>query len=202
MLTVNLLRRVVNGPAKARVAVIAAMVVAVAGCAESRTDPEQRASVDERASRAFADAPVPLRALYDERNELLDGGAEAFEQRIAKLRGYPVVVNKWASWCGPCRAEFPVFQQAAIRAAKRVAFIGVNSSDNDDDARAFLEEFPLPFPSYKDPELKVARVFNGVGAFPTTAFYDRRGKVAYVHQGPYDSVDELLDDVRKYTGGN
>jgi cytochrome c biogenesis protein CcmG/thiol:disulfide interchange protein DsbE len=110
-------------------------------------------------------------------------------------------VNKWASWCGPCRAEFPVFQKAAVQEARRVAFIGVDSSDNDEDARTFLTGFPLPYPSYRDPDLKVARVFNGVGAFPTTAFYDKTGKLAYVHQGPYDSVDELMADVRRYADG-
>ena len=162
--------------------------------------PEDKAAENPAAQRAFEGAPPPLRALYADRNQLLDGGADAFERRIAELRGYPVVVNKWASWCGPCRAEFPVFQKAAIQEARQIAFVGVDSTDNDGDARDFLAEFPLPYPSYKDPELQVARVFNGVGAFPTTAFYDRRGKVAYIHQGPYDSVEELLSDVRKYAG--
>ena len=155
---------------------------------------------DPAAERAYAGAPPPLRALYDDRNQLLDGGSDAFKKRIAELRGYPVVVNKWASWCGPCRAEFPVFQKAAIRSAKKIAFVGVDSTDNVGDATEFLNEFPLTYPSYKDPDLEVARVFNGVGAFPTTAFYDKQGKVAYVHQGPYHSADELLKDVRRYTG--
>jgi cytochrome c biogenesis protein CcmG/thiol:disulfide interchange protein DsbE len=154
---------------------------------------------DPAAERAYAGAPPPLRALYDDRNQLLEGGAPAFKRRIAGLRGYPVVVNKWASWCGPCRAEFPVFQKAAVQEAKRIGFVGVDSTDNVDDANEFLGEFPLTYPSYKDPDLKVARVFNGVGAFPTTAFYDAQGKVAYVHQGPYHSVDELLRDVHRYT---
>ena len=162
--------------------------------------PDEQRPEDAAAERAFRGAPAPLRSLYEDRNELLDGGADAFERRVESLRGYPIVVNKWASWCGPCRAEFPVFQKAALQEAKRVAFLGVDSSDNDEQARTFLGEFPLPYPSYKDPDLKVARVFNGVGAFPTTAFYDKRGKVAYVHQGPYDTVDELLSDLRRYAG--
>jgi cytochrome c biogenesis protein CcmG/thiol:disulfide interchange protein DsbE len=150
------------------------------------------------AERAYRDAPPPIRALYSDRNQLLDGGADGFKRRIAGLRGYPVVVNKWASWCGPCRAEFPVFQKAAVQEAKRIAFVGVDSTDNVDDANSFLGEFPLTYPSYKDPDLKVAREFNGVGAFPSTAFYDRNGKWTHVHQGPYHSVDELVADVQRY----
>jgi thiol-disulfide isomerase/thioredoxin len=161
---------------------------------------DEAAKTDPAAERAYQGAPAPLRGLYEDRNQLLEGGADAFERRVAELRGYPIVVNKWASWCGPCRAEFPVFQKAAIQEAKRIAFLGVDSTDNDEEALEFLGDFPLTYPSYKDPDLKVARVFNGVGAFPTTAFYDKRGKVAYVHQGPYHSVEELLADVRRYTG--
>ena len=172
-------------------------VVLLVGGSDS---PDRQADEDPAAKRAYEGAPPPLRGLYRDRNQLLDGGPEAFKKRVAELRGYPIVVNKWASWCGPCRAEFPVFQKAAIQEARRIAFLGVDSTDNDDDARTFLADFPISYPSYKDPDLKVARVFGGVGAFPTTAFYDRRGKVAYVHQGPYHSVEELLADVRRYTG--
>jgi thiol-disulfide isomerase/thioredoxin len=162
--------------------------------------PKGKATEPVAANRAYDGAPPPLRKLHDDRNKLLDGGPAAFKERVAELRGYPIVVNKWASWCGPCRAEFPVFQKAAIRSARTVAFIGVDSSDNDGDARTFLTDFPLTYPSFRDPDLKVARVFNGVGAFPTTAFYDKRGDLAYVHQGPYDSVESLLGDTRKYAG--
>ena len=188
--------------ARAAVLAVAALAALVGVLLLTRgTDaPETQAPEDAAAERAFQGAPAPLRGLYADRNKLLDGGADAFEARVEELRGYPIVVNKWASWCGPCRAEFPVFQKAAVQEAKRIAFIGVDSTDNDDDAAEFLNKFPLPYPSYKDPDLEVARVFNGVGAFPTTAFYDKTGKVAYVHQGPYETVDELLRDARRYGG--
>src|SRR3954451_24445263 len=83
---------------------------------------------------SLAGAPKPLASLHEQGCDLLDGGPTAFKQRLASLHGHPVVVNKWASWCGPCRAEFPHFQEASAALGKRVAFLGVDSNDNYDDA--------------------------------------------------------------------
>lgn len=129
---------------------------------------------------------------------LLNGGRDAFEAYVDKQRGRPVVVNKWASWCGPCRAEFPFFGRQAKALDGKVVFVGVNSDDNDANAREFLGEYPVPFPHFKDPDLEVAASFNGVQAFPTTAYYDRKGELAYVHQGGYLKESDLVDDIDKY----
>ena len=75
-------------------------------------------------------APSRWRELYDQADQLLPGGADAFQQRLAELRGHPVVVNKWASWCGPCREEFPWFQRLSARLGKRIAFLGVDAKDS------------------------------------------------------------------------
>jgi len=109
-----------------------------------------------------------------------------------------VVVNKWASWCGPCRAEFPDFQKTSVKYGRRVAFMGVNGNDNHSDARRFLSRYPVSYPSYEDPSGTVAQVFNGASAFPTTVFYDRDGKVGYIHQGQYLTGAKLEQDVRRY----
>ena len=176
--------------------------LAVAGAAGASAcgsdDPESAAPAPAAAEEAFAGAPGPLKSLYEERNELLDGGERAFRDRLEELRGHPVVVNKWASWCGPCRAEFPFFQRQAVRRAREVAFIGVNSTDNDGSARDFLEEFPVTYPSYKDPDQKVAAVFDGVAAFPSTAFYDSHGKLQYLKQGGYPRESKLAEDIERY----
>jgi len=149
-------------------------------------------------AKALAGAPAPLAALHKQGNDLLEGGTAAYEKRIGELRGYPVVVNVWASWCGPCRGEFPVLQKLSARYGKKVAFLGVNSEDSDDAASTFLGEEPVPYPSYTDPDKKVLTSLGGFGGLPDTAFYDDFGKLVYLKQGPYTDESELEDDIRRY----
>ena len=170
--------------------------VLVSGCGSSK--PESAAPGRQEAAAALAGAPAPLARLHRQANDLLGGGRPAFERRLDELKGYPVVVNKWASWCDPCRAEFPFFQRQAIERGKEVAFLGVDSTDEDADARAFLREFPVSYPSYRDPALKIAASFNGVGAFPSTAFYDSKGRLAYLRQGGYATEAKLAEDIERY----
>jgi thiol-disulfide isomerase/thioredoxin len=82
---------------------------------------------------------------------------------MAKLKGYPVVANVWASWCGPCRFEFPLFQHVSAKLGKQVAFIGVNSFDSEDAAKTFLSEYPVPYPSVSDPGQDVWHDLNLAG---------------------------------------
>src|SRR5215210_1246514 len=103
-----------------------------------------------KAQRELAGAPAPLAGLHRESARLLGGGRPAFERRLARLKGYPVVVNKWASWCGPCRYEFPFFQEQAKRSGKRIAFMGVDGEDGKEQARKFLRKYPVPYPSFFD----------------------------------------------------
>jgi cytochrome c biogenesis protein CcmG, thiol:disulfide interchange protein DsbE len=182
--------------AVAALVAVVGIVLLTGGSSDSGGD---KARTDPAAERAYAGAPPPLRALYDDRNQLLDGGADAFERRIAELRGYPVVVNKWASWCGPCRFEFPVLQQLAAERGGEIAFLGVDSNDSEDAAATFLEELPLPYPSYSDPGLEIAQDLGGPPqAFPTTSFYDRTGKLVFTHPGPYSDKGDLVADLNRY----
>ena len=109
-----------------------------------------------------------------------------------------MVVNKWGSWCAPCRAEFPALQRQSVKKGKRVAFLGVDGQDNDDDARKFLEKFPVAYPSYVDGDLSIARSFGAVQGFPSTVYYDRKGKIAYIKQGSYPTEAALARDIRRY----
>jgi thiol-disulfide isomerase/thioredoxin len=148
-------------------------------------------------ARALAGSPPALAALHRQADRLLSGGTGAYEERIAALRGYPVVVNVWASWCGPCRFEFPTLQRLSARYGKRVAFLGVNSQDSNDAARTFLSEDPVPYPSYTDPGKGLAESLGVTFGIPDTAFYDRGGKLVYLKQGPYAKPSELQADLQR-----
>ena len=171
----------------------------VAGCGAGG-GPPSAAPRPARAASALVGSPPPLRSLHRQSARLLGGGADAFRARLAGLRGHPVIVNKWASWCGPCRSEFPFLQRLSVELGRRVAFIGVDSQDSDADAARFLRRYPVRYPSYIDPDQKVAKVFGATLAFPSTAFYDARGKLVFVHQGAYATEAKLRDDIRRYAG--
>ena len=178
----------------APVALCAAALVA-ASCGSDDKPKALPAAAD---SSSLEGAPAALAKGHDQANKLLGGGADAFKERLKGLEGHPVVVNKWASWCAPCRAELPFFQSQALKRGKRIAFLGVNSNDNDGDARKFMREFPVSYPSYSDPDLAVSAVFKGVQAFPTTAFYDKEGELAFVHQGGYATEKKLVENIERY----
>lgn len=167
---------------------VAALVLA--GCGQS-------------VSSSTGPAPTParepaLRKIQSQDSRILDGGVPAFKARVAALRGHPLVVNQWASWCPPCRREFPYFQRAAARLGGRVAFLGVDAADNRGDAEKFLKSFPTPYPHYFDPDNKIDRLFRGGAAWPTTAFYSAEGKLIYTHPGAYRNVSDLEQDIRRY----
>ncbi len=172
------------------VAVLAAVFV-LAGCGAESPEGSSPATTG-------SGGGDPLARLKTDENKLLDGGPEAFKARLAELRGHPVVVNQWASWCGPCRYEFPFFQRQAEKYDGRVAFLGVDSRDSREAAATFLKKYPVPFPHFYDKDSRVARVFGGARAWPTTAFYDASGRLAYTHMGAYPDEARLEADIRKY----
>lgn len=151
----------------------------------------------EEAMHELAGAPAPLASLHRQANRLLPGGEKAFGARLASLRGQPVVVNKWAAWCGPCQAEFPYFQLEATARGKEIAFLGVDSDDDRGEAETFLRDNPVPFPSYVDPDSTIARRYARP-AFPTTVFITAHGDTAFVHQGSYRSARQLAADIDRH----
>lgn len=176
---------------------VALVAVLVIGLLQAGRPPEEKApkfDLQDALTR-LESAPTKLQAVYASANQLVDGSPEKL---LAELEGHPVVVNKWASWCGPCRAEFPVFQRVSAELGTEVAFVGLNASDNREDAAAFLKKFPVPFPSFVDPKEKAARALGMAANYPMTAFYDATGKRTFVHQGQYHSAADLRADIERY----
>jgi cytochrome c biogenesis protein CcmG, thiol:disulfide interchange protein DsbE len=165
---------------------LAVVTLAAAGCGGDEAPPPPRGTID---------SPANLPRLS---GRLLGGGPKAFERQLTALRGHPIVVNKWASWCGPCRFEFPFFERLAKQRGRMIAFLGVDSRDSKKEAERFLEQFPVPYPSFYDRNGKVAQVFRGDRAFPTTAFYDRGGKLVFTKQGGYASEAAVAQDIAQY----
>jgi thiol-disulfide isomerase/thioredoxin len=132
-------------------------------------------------------------------NRFVGDGRGALEARLAALKGEPVVVNLWASWCGPCRHEFPFFAAAVKRHGARVAFLGIDVMDDRDGAEAFVEEEPPGFPSIYDGDGRAAdSLAAGRRVMPTTFFLDRDGKVVHTKLGGYANAAQLDADIRRH----
>jgi cytochrome c biogenesis protein CcmG, thiol:disulfide interchange protein DsbE len=181
-------------------AVLLGVGLAQLGQTSTPSSPSLRLSAGQLRER-LRGSPAPLAALHEQANRLLGGGPDALRARIAALRGSPLVINKWASWCVPCRAEFGAFQRASLALGRRVAFIGIDSGDTSRaDADAFLRSHPVSYPSYYDPSGAAGSAVTDSSFTPVTVFLNPAGR-QYIHQGPYPSQQKLERDVRRYALG-
>jgi cytochrome c biogenesis protein CcmG, thiol:disulfide interchange protein DsbE len=180
-------------------AAAALVAVVVIGLTQAGGSSEPTGKFDlAKAKRQLAGAPAPLAKLHEQSNQLLEGGTSAFDARLAALKGHPVVINKWASWCGPCRAELPILQQVSTEHGKQIAFVGLNAKDKRGAAESFAAQYPVPYPSYEDPGEKIARSLKAPANFPVTVFLDKNGRTVFIHQGGYASAAQLNADIEKY----
>lgn len=129
--------------------------------------------------------------------ETLDGGRLA----LADLAGDVVVLNLWASWCGPCRAEAPTLQEVYEESrGDGVAFIGLNSKDQEAAARAFEQNFGITYPSLIDESGELQLAFRDsvpASSIPWTLVIDREGRIAARVLGAtsYSELTDLVDQV-------
>jgi cytochrome c biogenesis protein CcmG, thiol:disulfide interchange protein DsbE len=124
-------------------------------------------------------APVIGHPAPDFALSTLDGA----DFRLSAQRGRPVVLNFWATWCPPCRAELPELKSANERYAGQVAVVGVNQAEPAATVAKFVPEFGLAFPIPLDQQGDVSRVY-GVRSLPTTFFIDRDGIIRQIQNGP------------------
>jgi cytochrome c biogenesis protein CcmG, thiol:disulfide interchange protein DsbE len=148
------------------------------------------------ARQALVGSPAALASLHRQAGTLITAG-QMLGNRLGQLRGHPVVINAWASSCGPCQAEFSLFATASARYGRRVAFIGADTNDSAGSARSFLAHHPISYPSYPTTSAALTPWAN-IEGLPTTIYLSASGKVLNVHTGEYDSLAALENDVQHY----
>ena len=146
-----------------RVVLVVAALAAVTGLALTQGRVTERRSADGGGGTA---APFNL--------ENIRPGEPAVS--LESMRGKPVVVNFWASWCVPCRREMPAFEAVSEAVGDRVAFVGINNKDYRDSALRFLNQTGARYPSGFDPRGTIAARYGVVG-MPVTLFISRDGRL-------------------------
>ncbi len=145
-----------------------------------------------------------FQARYDASTRQLSVSLPAFAGGTlssAALAGKPTVLNFYASWCGVCNREMPDFQAVHIALGQRVNFVGVNPQSNDSDSSQaeMVARTGVTYPTVRDHNDDLLRLFNTSGALPTTLFIDASGKVVNVHNGGLDQVS-LKSALQHYLG--
>lgn len=148
-----------------------------ASCGGSGSNPDDSTDVGPQARNAATAALLPTHVA-----ELPSFDVNTYRRLLTQLRGTPVVVNVWAAWCGPCKAEAPLLHDASLAYGDRVQFLGVDILDSLEGARSFIADHGLTYPSVFDPSGAIRDSLGMIGQ-PVTVFYDANGHVVTSYEG-------------------
>ncbi|MGI9614119.1 MAG: TlpA family protein disulfide reductase [Acidimicrobiales bacterium] len=137
------------------------------------------------------DAPTSAEAA-DDLSSLVFTNEDGTDGTLADFQGEPVVLNFFASWCAPCKAELPDFVAVHTEADGAVQFVGVNADLDDETWLAFVDEFALTYPTVFQPNLEIHEELELLG-HPATVFLDEDGNVVYSFTGVLS--EELLKEL-------
>jgi len=166
------------------VAVVVAGIWFLSDPSASETIPETTATEESTENPNLA----PDFTVYD-----IDGNAF----RLSDFRGKPVILNFWASWCGPCKAEMPDFEEAYTEYGEDIHFVIVNLADGRSETvesgSAYIEEMGYTFPVYYDTDMDAAYTY-GISSIPMTVFLDAEGAIVTGQVGMI-SADALEENI-------
>jgi thiol-disulfide isomerase/thioredoxin len=170
-------------------ALVAAVALTTAACDAPADDPDPTPTGTVPAENATTAPLLPRSA-----DELPAFDPESFRTLLEQLRGTPVLVNVWGSWCPPCQEEMPRLVAAHADFGDRVQFLGIDILESRPEARAFIEEHGMRFPSVFDVDDAIKASFGAFGQ-PTTFFFDRTGALMTAWSGAI-SEDRLRRNLR------
>lgn len=180
-------------PNRRSAAVLLTLALLGSACSSSEgAAPEGPAGIPAQATNATSTTLLPVKVAELPRFDL-----QTYEALLGQLQGTPVVVNIWASWCGPCNEEAPFLASAGREYGDEVQFLGVDILDSRGDARGFLAQYGWSYPSVFDP---TGSIRDGLGVLgqPATLFYSADGTLVSSYTGaiPEAELERRIDQIR------
>jgi len=163
----------------------------LAGCAAPQAPEQTTAPTTDPTTAAATLPPKPTEEGYQQAPDFTVYDGEGKPLKLSDFRGQPVILNFWASWCPPCKAEMPDFQEAYQAHGDQIAFLMVNLTDGQqetvDTASAFISQSGYTFPVYYDTASEAAYAY-GIRSIPTTFFINSEGQIVAMGSGMLDAA--------------
>jgi thiol-disulfide isomerase/thioredoxin len=152
--------------------------------------------LDEGRKFASAQSNTEIEEIDQQAPDFILNSLDGEAIRLSELIGKPVLINFWASWCGPCIAEMPLIQERSEQYSDDLIVLGINAGENKRVIEQFVEEQKISFPILPDPGDNVQRQYQ-INAIPTSYFIDRDGKIQAVYVGSISEgqLDRYLHDI-------